>query len=172
MIKKYSDFQGSEFVSFFGLQESERISNEFTRVILEPGGFKEQVYLELKLDDQDNIKLGILELERAWVGNELTINPFAKDICKSFLNELGFPENNIIKDIIEGLWDLHGTNDEIIYIHPPKPFKERKPETQEALKVYLGIKPHFELSFPQLKIRFDNVKSDSKDILRVVIELI
>ena len=136
----YERFQDSEFFSFFVLHEIKRSPNELTRIILEPGGFREYIYIELKIDDDNNIKFGTLELDRSWVGNELNIDPFAKDICKSFINELTIGEtNDLIEDLIKGLWDLKGKNDKVIYNNPPMYLENHKSEIKEVVKVYMGI---------------------------------
>jgi len=168
----YEEFQQSEFATFFGTQEIERIEevDGFTRIRLKTGGFQEFVDIEMEIDASQWIRKTTLEIAREWIGNENNLNPFAKDICKSFINDLSNIKNRIFQDIIEGIWSLQGTKDEIIYIKPPPPPTTYLPETRNAMKVFVGLIPFLELDFPELKIKMENIESLGKEILRVTLD--
>lgn len=168
----YEEFQHSEFAAFFGIQEMERIeeADGFTRIQLKTGGFQEFVDIEMEIDASQWIRKTTLKIAREWIGNEDNLNPFAKDICKSFINDLGNLKDKIFQDLVEGIWSLQGTKDEIIYIKPPPPSPNYLPEARNAMKVYMGLIPFLELAFPELKIKMENKESSGKEILQITLD--
>ena len=169
----YEEFQKSEFASFFNLQEIERIQepNGSARIHLKTGGFQEFIDIELKLDPSLRLRQASLELARAWIGDEDSLNPFAKDICKSFIHNLANVSNNRIQDLVEGIWDLHGKKDEVIYLKPPAPSATRLAETQSAIKVFCGVLPLLGLNFPKFKLKMENIEFP-KTFLRVTLDFL
>jgi len=167
----YEEFQKSEFASFFNTQEVERIQepNGVIRVRLKTGGFQEFVDIELKLDASLRLRQASLELARAWIGNEDSLNPFAKDICKSFIHDLANFSNKKLQDLVEGIWDIRGKKDEVIYIKPPAPSTTRLAETQNAIKVFSGVLPLLELKLPKFKLKMENIEIAGKTLLRVIL---
>jgi len=169
----YRDLQETEFISFFGIHEAEKTenANRLTRVVLKTGGFQEFIHLELKIDRSNEIKQAVLEIDRSWIGNELSLNPFAKDICKSYIDVICRSESNpIINDMIIGLFEITGKNDNVLYVHPPKPINEHLPETRAAVKVFIGLEPSMDLTLDQLKLSMTNMNIANKDILRVLVD--
>ncbi|MHA1782075.1 MAG: hypothetical protein ACTSUL_01465, partial [Promethearchaeota archaeon] len=83
---RYSDFLKSDFFNFFNFSEilHEKFQEEKELLKLKPGGFREFIDLELILMKGKIIE-AILYLDRNWVGDEFSLNPFAKDIAKSFV---------------------------------------------------------------------------------------
>ena len=167
----YDEFQQSEFASFFNLQEVEQFQepNGCMRLHLKTGGFQEFVDIELKLDASLRLRQASLELARAWIGNEDSLNPFAKDICKSFIHDLAQVHHKKIQDLVDGIWDLHGKKDEVIYIKPPVPSTTRLAETQNATKVFSGVLPLLELKLPKFNLKMENIEIAGKALLRVVL---
>lgn len=165
----YEEFQKSEFASFFNTHEIERIQepNGGFRVRLKTGGFQEFVDIELKLDASLRLRQASLDLARAWVGNEDSLNPFAKDICKSFIRDLAGVNNKKIQDLVQGIWCLHGKKDEVIYIKPPPPSATYLSETQIAIKVFTGLLPVVELNLPKLNLKMENIEISGKALLRI-----
>ncbi len=170
----YEEFQKSEFASFFNVQEVERIQepNGFFRLHLKTGGFQEFVDIELRLDASLQLQQASLELARAWIGDEDSLNPFARDICKSFIHDLADINNKKIQDLVEGIWDLHGKKDEVIYIKSPAPSATRLAETQRAIKVFSGVLPLLEINLPKFKLKMENIEISGKALLRVTFSLI
>jgi hypothetical protein len=168
----YEEFQKSEFASFFNTHEVERIQepNGFIRVRLKTGGFQESIDIELKLDTALGLRQASLELARAWIGDENSLNPFAKDICKSFIHDLAQTDNKRIQDLVEGIWELHGKKDEVIYIKPPAPSATHLAETRSAINVYIGVLPRLELKLPGLKLKMENKEISGKTLLRFVLD--
>jgi len=167
----YKEFQKSEFASFFNLQEIERIQepNGSARIHLKTGGFQEFVDIELKLDASLRLRQASLELARAWIGDEDSLNPFAKDICKSFIHDLTDVSNKKIRDLVEGIWELHGKKDEVIYLKPPVPSATRSAETRTAIKVFSGVLPLLELKFPEFNLKMENIEIAGKTLLRIIL---
>jgi hypothetical protein len=167
----YDEFQQSEFASFFNVQEVERFQepNGCMRLHLKTGGFQESIDIELKLDASLRLRQASLELARAWIGNEDSLNPFAKDICKSFIHDLADVSNKKIQDLVEGIWDLHGKKDEVIYLKPPTPPVTRSAETQSAIRVFCGILPVLELNLPKFNLTMENIEISGKTLLRVIL---
>ena len=167
----YEEFQKSEFASFFNVQEVERIQepNGCIRTHLKTGGFQESINIELILDTSLRLRQASLELARAWIGDEDSLNPFAKDICKSFIYDLASINNTKIQDLVEGIWDLHGKKDEVIYLKPPVSPVTRLAETQNAIKVFTGVLPLLELNLPKFKLKIENIEILGKALLRVIL---
>lgn len=77
-----------EFFTFFNLTESDENRTEKKTIIknLKPGGFQEYIDIQLMLNSQEEITQATISLERSWTGNADSLNPFAKDIVKSFID--------------------------------------------------------------------------------------
>ena len=171
-MQNYQNFKESEFFSFFGLKEKEKTkgSENTYSVILEPGGFKEHLNLELLITNSGSIQKGILELNRDWIGDKFSLNSFAKDICKSFIQCLSsYTKNSLLSDLVDGIWYISGENDRVIYKEPPIPLEHRKIETKKAISVFIGNKDFFELIIDNLKIRLENVFKNDHEILRIIL---
>jgi len=171
----YKKFQESDFWSFFKIHEKEKLINvnDSTTITLEPGGFQEHIHLDVKVQNNTNLILdGLLILDRDWVGDTSSLNAFAKDICKSFIVTLcSLQDNKLIDDIVDGIMNITGENDHVIYQTHPKPFEERMHETKKAILVYMGIERYFMLNLPNLKIFFENREKAGKKKLHISIEL-
>ena len=106
----YSQLRNSEFWSFFHLHEVGRreTSQDRTAVLLETGGFHEEIEFQVQQDASECIREGSLALRRAWVVRKpWDINPFALDITRGFLGALTpTPDRDDIEPLMEGLWIL------------------------------------------------------------------
>lgn len=165
----YEEFQKSEFASFFNTREVERIQepNGSIRVYLKTGGFQEFVDINLTLDASQRLCNASLELARAWIGDEDSLNPFAKDICKSFIHDLTDINNKKIQDLVEGIWDMHGKKDEVIHLKKPAFSVTYLTETQRAIKVFCGMLPFLKLNLPKFNLKMENIEISGKAFLRV-----
>lgn len=85
-LVNYDELKGSDFYQFFNIKE-QKITNEgkYTRIEVKTGGFREYIDIIFYLNENREIEKGILLLDRNWIGNEQSINPFGKDIAKSFI---------------------------------------------------------------------------------------
>lgn len=130
----YSQLKKSEFWTFFNLHEIDRHKekNDRTAILLETGGFHDEIILKIELDVSERIVMGFLVLRRSWiVGDPYGVNPFAIDIAKSFI-EVMTPEldKEYASPLIDGLWNLRSNLLE---------GKVEPTSFTEFLLVYLGV---------------------------------
>jgi hypothetical protein len=116
MIQKfqYSKIKESDFYNFFNLSEKSMIGN---LISLKPGGFQKHIDFLFKVEN-DLIYEAILSLDRAWIGNDESVNPFAKDITKSFISAL-FPDaldQEFKLELIQAIWNIKGRQDRVYCI--------------------------------------------------------
>jgi len=104
---KYSALQESQLWSFFGVRETKRheIANGQTIALLEPGGFKKENRLQMRLDKAGRVRGAVLLQARPWMMSQSGMNPFALDLAKGFIKELT-PEPDDTSDLVSGLWAL------------------------------------------------------------------
>lgn len=172
----YKELQQTDFWSFFNFKEGDEYIdlNETTKKTIEPGGFQEHINFKLNIHDSGKILNGVLELAREWIGNESNLDPFAKDICKSFIIALSTEESSdSLADIVDGIMSITGIDDNVIYANePPKQIQDRLPVTKQALMCYMGLESQFLLELPKLKIYMENREAEGKDILHIKIDLL
>lgn len=87
----YEALKQSDFFHFFRLRETGRAQDDDERIIvtLQPGGFRENIRLQLLLDPVEMVRAGTLALRRSWVVNPRSgVDMFARDIAKSFIAAL------------------------------------------------------------------------------------
>ena len=106
----YDDLRKGDFFGFFHLRETGRtpVKERQITLTLEPGGFRENVRLQLLLDLAGVVRGGTLMLRRSWVvSRQSGVDPFAQDIARSFLAALlpgpDLPAAKEIPDAIAGL---------------------------------------------------------------------
>jgi hypothetical protein len=131
---EYEKFKDSQFWAFFHVDES-RTDNDV--IWLKTGGFQEYVDIKITLDGSTITKAQLL-LDRAWVGNASRINPFAKDIAKSFVFAL-LP-NTLGKALAAQLWNLKGDNDEVVTFGGEEPVSAPDEEMSALLDAYVGAR--------------------------------
>jgi hypothetical protein len=170
----YSKFKESEFYSFFNIKEeySRDLDSGLTEKSLKTGGFQEYIDLYLFLDKTGEIKTAELILDRDWVGDTQTINPFGKDITKSFISLL-FPTDydpRFKKHLVHYLFNLRGNNQVYIPLHKAfQNFEESSPEVQPFLDVYKNIKQSKELTVKDIIINMENTTKDGEEVLSIII---
>jgi hypothetical protein len=136
---RYSDLKKSDFFQFFNLTEvainKTDLSKKFIK--LKPGGFQEHIDIEFQLDGDYIIGAKIL-LDRVWMGNHESINPFGTDIAKSFIVAFTPPrEKESIRSLVFFLMNLKGDKDILIPCQKPyQYFEKSEPEIVPFLDVY------------------------------------
>ncbi|MBD3191839.1 MAG: hypothetical protein GF308_14425 [Candidatus Heimdallarchaeota archaeon] len=139
----YSAIQQSEFFDFFNCHEINSITLSSSLVVkkVKPGGFQEYIDLEFHLKG-DEIEKAQLILDRSWIGDQKHVNPFAKDITKSFIATI-VPSNekHLVESLVEHLFRLKGYKDIVYYIHQKEPLPSPSSEILQVVDVFLGNKP-------------------------------
>ncbi len=131
----YADLRGGDFFDFFHVWETadgRTTEADRTKVRLKTGGFQEHVDLTLDLDSRERVTRAELWLRREWMAN---LNPFAKDIAKSFVG--GFVTERggeRAAPIVELLWNL-GRLDEATAEHV---LRDDAPECA-IVRAFLGL---------------------------------
>jgi len=170
----YSKLRLSEFFTFFNLNEidSERSSPNIK--ILKPGGFQEYINIEFHLNERGDVVMAILLLDRQWIGNVETINPFGKDIAKSFIDAVVPPvekegEDNIVILLVHFLFNMVGTKDKIIpCTQPLYNFENSSRKVKCFLDVYRGLKNSFEIPLKTSTLIIKNIIQKNKS--RIIIK--
>ncbi len=168
----YAELKKSELFDFFGIAETGRSEDGgLTKVDLITGGYQEFIELHIWLDGDDIIRRAVLYLDRYWIGGEANVNPFGKDIAKSFLGNLvSFSDCPYVPGVVQGLWELQGTSQEVFNIDPEdKPKPQTDPIILSALDVYLNKMDDFELGSPSVDILFKNLEHEGRNQLLIEI---
>jgi len=173
----YSEFKGTDFFNFFNLKEVNTIidgnKRNLTGIYLKPGGFQEHVDIQLKILHEEILN-AVLILDREWIGNEKSINPFGKDIAKSFLAAL-IPDalNQEFKILlVQSLWNLKGDEDRIMCIDEViKNWEDASPDVKVFLEVYRNKKDRAVKNFENLTIMMENKKDPFTKKNRLYIRL-
>ncbi|RDE17973.1 MAG: hypothetical protein C4K49_00100 [Candidatus Thorarchaeota archaeon] len=171
----YSSLKRSELFTFFHIVEVSRLKasvDGLTRVSLKPGGFQEFIDIEVGIDEASLLRFMTLIMDRHWVGDVCSVNPFAKDITKTFMATV-FPEEDLplAKDIIDGIWNLTGASDKVYHLKQPTEVEESyDPQVVLAQRVYLGEKDRFDMLMPSSELIIENTTVGTKQILRLTID--
>jgi hypothetical protein len=170
MLTKYSQLKETELFSFFHFTETGRRpqTSGLMKIHLKPGGFQEFIDAAVNVDRSEGVHEGVLLLDRSWIGGPMTINPFGKDLAKSFVEAVIHPEDKEkASSIVSAIWDLSGAKDEILYLSKKG---ERTSEQYEKLaNVYYGTEKCFSLELTKSKILVENVEDVGRSRLRIVI---
>jgi hypothetical protein len=170
----YGGLKRTELFTFFRLSEitRSRPSNEgIVRVILKPGGFQEFIDIEVRIDQSSLVRGASLIMDRKWVGEMTNVNPFAKDITKTFISVLIPPEDTqIVRDVVNAIWNLRGTKDKVYYLtQPPDEEESDDPEIVKAQRVYLGEEAKFEMIMPSSELIIENSRIGAKELLLLTV---
>ena len=164
----YSKLTKSDFFTFFNLNEISCERNSPTVKILKPGGFQEYIDIEFHLNKKGEIIMAKLTLDRQWIGNVETINPFGKDIAKSFI-EAVIPleekegEDNIVVLLVHFLFNMVGTKDKIIpCTEPLYNFENSSAEVKSFLDVYRNLKNSNEIPLKTSILKIKNIIQKNK----------
>ncbi|MHA1211572.1 MAG: hypothetical protein ACTSSH_03835 [Candidatus Heimdallarchaeota archaeon] len=140
----FKELQATEFYKFFNCTETGREQTDHITVInVKTGGYKEYINLSFHINDLDEIIEASLKLDRKWIGNVENLNPFAKDIAKSFVEVIA-PQNEKekVRALVNHLFELHGTKDEVIVIQPTnEPLAPPDMIIKKILEVFEGEHP-------------------------------
>ncbi|TFG08517.1 MAG: hypothetical protein EU539_02205 [Promethearchaeota archaeon] len=166
--KSYSELKKSDFFEFFNLREIERqkLSKTVKKIKLKPGGFQEHIDIEFKVKN-DLLVSAKLILDRQWIGSAKTINPFGKDIAKSFIVAvIPSEERESVRNLVHFLFNLRGNEDIIIPVQKVYQFYEKsEPEIEPFLDVYRNQKKHAEFGLKDSKFIIKNIHVEEIDRL-------
>jgi len=173
---EYAQLKTSEFFSFFHVTEvgREHEPDGTTIVRLEPGGFKEFIDIELRLDALSNVRQGRLLLDREWVGDQNRINPFAKDIAKSFLSALApKADQGRMAVFADALRNLAGTEDRYLKRSQPNS-PERADRTVDAevlhaVGVFVGTEHQLDVKLTASELRLSNIDEEGRSRVQMTV---
>ncbi len=160
--KAYRSFRVSEFAKFFNVTTTSRVDlpDGGTLVKLEPGGYKEHIDIELTIDSAMDVVAAELRINRAWLGDAGSINPFAKDMVKSFVDQMACDADDAdIKRIVEQIWQSKGSKDNVVKLES----EEKKEADAMAagptpeFEVFMGTKEKSDRALPGCTLAFENV---------------
>ena len=158
----YASLKDTELWSFFGLRETKRqdIANDQSIVFLEPGGFKKENRIQIRLDHNDRIRGAVLLQARPWMISDDNVNPFALDLAKGFINALT-PQPDDTKDLVAGIWALKSLEEmKATNITPSS-------EIGHFLQVYVGAKQEAWVLQDFVRIQAKTIKLDNIDYLQI-----
>lgn len=172
----YEELKKTELFSFFNLTESGRRSagNGMQEIYFKPGGFQEFIDVIMKIDRSQMVHQGVLYLDRNWIGGPMTVSPFGKDFAKSFIAAVTPSADKATADrVVSTIWNLQGSSDRVISLHPDGPEILAKDIPIEELQhVYLGITDKFEMTFEKSCICIENVVDVGRKRLKISIDSI
>jgi len=169
---KYSELKESDFWEFFGLNEleSRETDNGLSVKMIKTGGFQEYIDIEFYVNKSDEIFRAILKLKRLWVGDYKNLNPFAKDIIKSFVYAITPNEyKQNVENLVNILFRIHGSEDKVIYIRKPDTIKIDS-RIQDVINVVLGLKDSFIYELNSLRFVFRNQIENDISFLLILFE--
>ncbi|MFX1276905.1 MAG: hypothetical protein ACFFBP_21055 [Promethearchaeota archaeon] len=143
--------------------------------MLKPGGFQDHIDIEIYIDEHEVINEAILMLDREWIGNFESLNPFGKDIAKSFIDAFlpEIPNDEFRDSLITSLWNMKGAQDVVICIDKVvKRWEEYNLEVRDFLDVYRDMKNEARKVIDDYEIIMGNVKIDNKKLLKILISFI
>jgi hypothetical protein len=172
-MKSYEDLKKTDLFSFFNFTEMGRRLSQggLVEIRLKPGAFQEFIDASMKVDRAGNLQEGILYLDRDWIGGPMTLNPFGKDLAKSFVNAVTHPDDRErAAGIVSTLWRVTGSDDIVLRIRDHPETGEKVQEFLEKLvNVYLGTEDSFSMDLSKTSICIENIKTLGKSRLRVVV---
>ena len=167
---EYDKLKESELFSFFQFTEMGRRpqSRGFTEIYLKPGGFQEFIDVSMKVDQEEGVHEGILLLDRDWIGGPMTVNPFGKDLAKSFVEAVTHPEDKEKAcSVITTIWSLSGSKERDSYLDSKTDASED--QIEKLTNVYLGIEKYYSLELEKCNIVIENVEDVGRPRLRIMI---
>ena len=170
----YEELQKTELFSFFNFTESGRrpAPDGFQEIHYKPGGFPEFIDVQMKVDRSQMIHEGVLYLDRDWIGGPMTVNPFGKDLAKSFIAAI-CPEKDKenVERVVSTIWNLRGSGDKVISLHSDgSDDLTKEVPIEEIEQVYLGISKLFEMTCEESCIKIENVVDVGKNRLKITIK--
>jgi hypothetical protein len=173
MLLEYSKLKESELFAFFHFTEAGRRQHPsgMVEIILKPGGFQEFIDMAMKVDRSEGIHEGVLLLDREWIGGSMTINPFGKDLAKSFVEAMTpLADKEKASAVVLTIWGLSGQGDQVLYMSEKR--EEEKERIEKLASVYFGTEKSFSLELTKSKMLIENVEDVGRSRLRIVISSI
>lgn len=165
----YSKLKKTDFFIFFNLSEIQifnlNTSQYSKKILLKPGGFQDFIDICFHISN-DRIILASLSLDRNWIGNVRSINPFAKDITKSFLMTLLSKQVNEEFKImlVQGIWNMKGSEDHIYCIDKViHNWESSNLEVKKFINVFQGVDDQFKKDFGSVSLTMINDFYSSKN---------
>lgn len=170
-MMRYEELRETDLFSFFHFTEvgRRRTPEGFVEVMLKPGGFQEFIDVSVLIDRSTMVHKGILLLDRDWVGGPRTINPFGRDLAKSFVEAVTDPvDKERASGIVTTLWRITGSDDIIVRIRDDDRTEPQVTEFLENLvNVYLGAAQEFSKTLKSTRVSIQNVMDVSRKRLRI-----
>jgi hypothetical protein len=173
MLMEYSKLKETELFSFFHFTEAGRRPHPsgMVEIILKPGGFQEFIDVAMKVDRFEGVHEGVLLLDREWIGGPMTINPFGKDLAKSFVEAMTpLADKEKASAVVSTIWGLSGHGDEVSYLSEKR--KEERERIERLASVYFGTEKCFSLEMTMSTMLIENVEDVGRSRLRIVISSI
>lgn len=169
----YDELRDTDLFTFFNFTEvgRQRTPEGLVEVRLKPGGFQEFIDVLLHIDRSSVVQKGVLLLDREWVGSPSTINPFGKDLAKSFVQAVTHPDDKErAAGIVTTLWRVTGSDDIIVRIRGSDKTEQRVSEFLDRLvEVYLGTAEEFNKTLSKTRVSMKNIVSLGKKRLQITI---
>jgi hypothetical protein len=170
MLMEYSKLKETELFSFFHFTETGRRPHPsgMIEILLKPGGFQEFIDVAMKVDRFMGVHEGALLLDREWIGGPMTINPFGKDLAKSFVEAMT-PADDKAKAtaVVSTIWGVSGLGDQTLHLSDKQ--EDEQQHIEKLANVYFGTEKCFSLELTESKMLIENVEDVGRSRLRIVI---
>jgi hypothetical protein len=170
MLMEYGKFKETELFSFFHFTETGRRLHPsgLVEIVLKPGGFQEFIDVAMKVDRSEGVHEGVLLLDREWIGGPMTVNPFGKDLAKSFVEAMTPPaDQEKARAVVSTIWGVSGLGDQVLFQSDKQ--EEEKQHIEKLANVYFGTEKCFSLELTKSKMLIENVEDVGRSRLRIVI---
>ncbi len=169
-----SELRTRDLFTFFNLAEGERSQTEqgLVKIWLKPGGFQQYIDIELLVRPEDDMLLEAhLILDRTFVGGRENINPFAKDIAKSFIHDLlTTEEQQVASQLVNAIWYLEGTKNHVVHIRPPSNIVIDS-NIRSCLDTYIGERQSHMIVLSESQIHLMNeTVHDGRRLLHILVK--
>lgn len=170
-LMRYDDLRETELFTFFHFSEMgrRRTPEGLIDIRLKPGAFQEFIDASILVDRESRVMSGILLLDRDWVGGSRTINPFGKDLAKSFVQAVTHPEDrDRAAGIVSTLWRITGSDDIIVRIRDDDSTEPQVADFLDTLvNVYVGTEEEFRKPLGKTIVIIRNVVEVNRKRLRI-----
>lgn len=173
MSKKleYQDLLLTDFYKFFNCHEIAS-KEEDSRIIkrVQTGGYQEYIDIEFHLNEAGEVIEALLLLDRTWVGDHENLNPFAKDIAKSFVEVVAPIENKKdVQELVYRIFHQQGSKDKVISLKTLEDeFGVPPLEIKKILEVFKNQHSKMYYMLFTSMYTFENVEIEGKQYLRII----
>ncbi len=170
----YRAFRSTPFAKFFSVTTRSRtdLPDGGTDIHLEPGGYQQHIDIHVRIDQSMTTQQARLRIARAWLGDQTTLNPMARDIAKSFLADVSCQrEDPGLKTVVDQLWHAQGSDDNVLRTADAAQEAGRvqaQPSSDE-LRVFLGRAEPSTRSLDGCEITLANVTVKESQWLEITI---